>query len=190
MKNHLILVLAFLSVISCTKKQDPTISAIQSYILEQYPDMETMAIDNIALSDSSTFEQEFMRRSKLFALRMRQDEALYKKFLEERKPKNAQMRYDNLVQDIRIKNGLDSLKQSMGESVNDIAFYIYEFTGKADAPTKSIQFNGSFAALTPDNEVICVAHKKADVMKVTGRVIPGYRQLLKDDPFEEELVGE
>lgn len=192
MKKLVVLLSISLALVSCgnkTGKEDMLQTALKEFLAEKYPEFEKITFETIETADSSSFDEELLRREKLFALRMKQDDALYKKFVQEGKQKNAQLRYDNLVQDIRIKNGLDSIRVDMGASVNDIAFYIYKFTGNAVGGGKTTYFKGTLAAVTPDFEVINVAPKQNDLFKATGSVIPGYRQLLKGDSADADELG-
>lgn len=184
MKKIVFALLLFLALVSCGNKSgsdDPVQASLKAFLFEKYPDFENISFDTIEAVDTAYFNDELIRREKLFALRMTQDDALYKKFVQEGKQKNAQLRYDNLLQDIRIKNGLDSIRASMGDSVNDIAFIIFQFSGSAVGGDKTTYFKETLAALTPDNEVINIAPKLNELFKATGRVIPGYRQLLKNE---------
>lgn len=184
MKKIVFVLSLFLALVSCGNKSgsdDPVEASLKAFLVEKYPEFESISFDAVEAVDTAYFDDELIRREKLFALRMKQDDALYKKFVQEGKQKNAQLRYDNLLQDIRIKNGLDSIRASMGDSVNDIAFIIFQFSGSAVGGDKTTYFKKTLAAVTPDYEVINIAPKRNELLKATGRVIPGYRQLLKND---------
>lgn len=192
MKKILTILSVSLLLVSCgngAKKSGPVQTALRQFILEKYPEFEKVTFETIEKVDSCTFDQELLRREKLFALRMKQDEGLYKKFVIEGKQKNARIRYDNLLQDIRIKNGIDSIRIDMGEAVNDVAFNIYQFTATAEGSDKTTYFQAVLAAVTPDYKVINLAPKRNELFKATGRVIPGYRQLLKGDTASAEELG-
>lgn len=192
MKKFLFVLPFSLIILSCgskTVEEDSVQKALEEFLIEKYPEFEKISFDTVEAIDSSSFDDELIRREKLFSLRMKQDDALYKKFVQEGKQKNAQLRYDNFVQDIRIKNGLDSIRAVLGNNVNDVAFIIYKFTGSAEGGNKTTYFKETLAAVTPDYEVINIAPKQNELFKATGRVIPGYRQLLKADPSNAEELG-
>lgn len=192
MKKILFVLSLSLTIISCGNKagkEDPVQAALREFLVEKYPEFEKISFDAVEAVDSSSFDDELLRREKLFSLRMKQDDALYKKFVQEGKQKNAQLRYDNLVQDIRITNGLDSIRAVMGNNVNDVAFIIYKFSGSAEGGNKTTYFKETLAAVTPDYKVINIAPKQNELFKATGRVIPGYRQLLKGDLSSVEELG-
>ena len=192
MKKILTILSLSILLVSCggkAEKAGPVQTALREFILERYPELDKVTFETIEETKTVTFDEEILRREKLFALRMKQDDGLYKKFVQEGKQKNAQLRYDSLLQDIRIKNGIDSIRVKMGDGVNDVAFTVYTFTAKAEGKDKVLNFRENLAAVTPDYTVVNLAPKSSELYKATGRVIPGYRELLKGDEASAEEVG-
>lgn len=102
------------------------------------------------------------------------------------KPKNAAVKEESMKKDITIIQCLDSLAITIGDQLDDIAYYDYKFSAMAKSQSSSMEFRDSYAAITPDFEVIGMTAKERDLHKGLGKVIPGYLEILKGESEEGE----
>lgn len=188
-KINLLAVLAIVAATLCAcsekKIEDPyqtaLIEALQKQSTEQFTSVEFFAFEKI---DSSTFRDEFGRRRSVFELKVEHDSTLYAKFVGEKKPTNAEIQRKNMLKDQGIIVRLDSLAESFGDNIDDVAFYDYHFSVLAKGKTSVMKLDDAYAAITPNYEVVGLTTKKRDIHKATGKSIPGYLELIKDEGEE------
>ena len=186
MKKTLLLLAVLFAAVSCGGKKapeaDPVRDAIAASLMESDPQLSDVRFESLSKIDSSTFAEELERRISTFEMRRQQDERLYGNYARSGKPKNAQLRYDSLQKDKLVLAGLDSLGKALGARLNDVAFYEYVFTGRGTGENYTVLYEEVYAAVTPDLRVLAVSKKKGDLLKTTGRAVPGYEALIKRVP--------
>lgn len=186
MKKSLFLLAAVLLTAGCgTGTPDPVHEAIKAEISGNMPQKFTdVRIYTVEKIDSSTFRQELDRRKALFVTRRASDEKFILKYNSEGKVKNAARKLESFKKDLQILRDLDSLEVSIADILDDIAYYDYVFSAQASGPDGKMEFRDSYAAITPDMQVIGMTAQKKDLHKGLGKVIPGYLKIVKGEEDE------
>lgn len=189
MKKHLLVIASVLMAAACgTRTPDPVHEAIKAEISGNMPQKFTdVKIYTVEKIDSTTFRQELDRRKTLFETRRAADEKLILKYNSEGKQKNAALKTESYKKDVFILRDLDSLEVSLADILDDVAYYDYVFSAQASGPDGKMEFRDSYAAITPDMQVIGLTAQKKDLHKGLGKVIPGYLEIVKG---EEEAPAE
>lgn len=190
MKKSIFILASLLMVAACgTKTADPVHEAIKAEISGNMPQKFTdVKIYTVEKIDSTTFRQELDRRKTLFETRRAADEKLILKYNSEGKQKNAALKTESYKKDVFILRDLDSLEVSLADILDDVAYYDYVFSAQASGPDGKMEFRDSYAAITPDMQVIGLTAQKKDLHKGLGKVIPGYLEIVKgeeESPAEE-----
>lgn len=188
MKRSLLFAAVLVLLSSCgTKPADPVEEAITSEIINNMSEgFTSVKIFKVEKIDSTTFGQELERRRHLFETKKEVDGKYMNKYIAAGKPKNAAAKEESMKKDIIIIQCLDSLAVSLEDILDDVAYYDYKFSAQAKSESSSMEFRDSYAAITPDFEVIGMTAKEKDLHKGLGKVIPGYLEILKGESEEGE----
>ena len=178
------LIPALLCLLACGCKQEanPLQDALGAYILQGQEG--TFHLSKIEKIDSTTFRTEFERRQNVFDLKLSQETKLFDNYVAQRKPKNAERHRAAILRTREVIAGLDSLKATMEGRLDEIAYYDYVFTGRAETKTTITELSNAYVSLTPGLEVITMSNDRKDLHKAGGRAIPGYLQMLGNDSEE------
>ena len=178
------LIPALLCILACGCKQEanPLQDALGAYILQGQEG--TFHLTKIEKIDSTTFRTEFERRQNVFDLKLSQETKLFDNYVAQRKPKNAERHRAAILRTREVIAGLDSLKATMEGRLDEIAYYDYVFTGRAETKTTITELTNTYVSLTPGLEVITMSNDRKDLHKAGGRAIPGYLQMLGNDSEE------
>ena len=166
----------------CAKSPDPVREALGAYILQGREG--TFRLYEIRKIDSTTFRTEFERRQNVFELKLQQETKLHESYFLQNKPKNAERHWDAIQRTREIMKGLDSLRAVMADRMDEIAYYDYVFSGRADTGAEATEFRDAYVSMTPAYEVVCLSADRRDLHKAGGRAIPGYLQMLDGTPEE------
>ena len=166
----------------CSPKADPLQDALGAYILQGREG--TFRLYSIEKIDSTSFRTEFERRQNVFDLKLREELKLYESYVSQNKPKNAARHWDAIQRTHEVIKGLDSLRAAMEGRMDEIAYYDYVFSGRADTDNTYSEFTDAYASVTPALEVISMTAERKDLHKAGGRAIPGYLQMLGKDSEE------
>lgn len=171
---------------SCNPEtQDPIAKAIENELMKSVEGKYSFRMDRLALVDSTTFLTEFERRNEIFETKKAADFKLYNDFSTKGLRKNMAKKAEDIERDNEILEGLQALKDNMGGKVDGIAYYDCLFTAVAKVSGQTQILENYYATVTPDHRVISICASKKDLHKATGKVIPGYMELLGSD---EEIV--
>ena len=173
----------FFHASACRQAPDPLPEALGAYLLHGQEG--TFRLYGIEKIDSTTFRTEFERREKVFELKLQEETKLYDSYKAKRMPKNAERHSDAILRTWEVMAGLDSLKAGMEGRLDEIAYYDYVFSGRADTDSRYAEYQSAYASITPALEVITVSAERKDLHKAGGRAIPGYLQMLGKDVEEE-----
>ena len=127
------------------------------------------------------------RRKKAFTLKRDADSEFLLKYMQEGKKKNASIKSESYMNDLRILQGLDSLGKANAAILDDVAYYDYRFSATAKGKDVTMQFRDAYISITPDGRVISMTAERRDLHKSAGRVIPGYYELVKGSDEEEDF---
>ena len=73
----------------------------------------------------------------------------------------------------------------MGDAVNEIAYYDYKFSAIVTSGRQYAEYDDCFVSVTPQNEVLCFTRDQKDLHKATGKVLPGYSEILGREASQE-----
>lgn len=171
---------ACLAATSCSEtEKSPLEEAVSQYVLTTAGNPEwKFKLKSIEVIDSTTFATEFDRRITVFNTRINQNTMLYNNYLKENKKNNATRKRDEILKDREILTRLYMARDEMGDAIDEIAYYDYKFSAAVSSGRQTVPFDDCFVAVTPDNEVLCFTRDPKDLHKSTGKVIPGYLEIL------------
>lgn len=166
---------------------DPVEQAIKAEItgnmFQEFTDVNITKVEKV---DSTTFRTELERRKKAFATKRDVDSEYLLKYMNEGKRRNAALKSESYRKDLMILGGLDSLETVHAAILDDVAYYDYCFSAEAKGQDMTMQFRDTYISITPDGRVISMTADRRDLHKSTGKVIPGYYELVKGADEEEE----
>lgn len=185
-KSFIIAAAAVLSIAAaCTQEKDPFQVAIENAIAEQYGEGAKVRIEVCERVDSTTFGQELEYRQKAFDVRLSQNQVLLAKYRDQNKQISAQKKREAILHDNEVIAGLAQMEETLGEKLNDIAYYDYRFSGRVKLNGAERQFVDYYATVTPECEVFNFGGQLKAVRRVMGQILPGYLELVKGDDGEE-----
>lgn len=186
MKKSIILILAIVAVCSCGYKNDPVAQAIEKAAMAQYGDQPyTFRINSLEKVDSAVFRTEMDSRIGTFKAKIESNQVLYRKYVRTGYTVNADIKKQTLKNDSLILIKLNNLKGEMGAKLDEVAYYDYKFTATGKVGGKNFEMIECYATVTPDNEVLTLAPDQKSVHKGTGKVLPGYLDIVKTVAPEE-----
>jgi hypothetical protein len=109
---------------------------------------------------------------------------LYEDYSLQRKPKNAAVHREAMERTRVAMKGLDSLRTVMEARMDEVAYYEYRFSGRAETGSEAVEFKDTYVSMTPSLEILTMSADRADLHKAGGRAIPGYLEMLGDTPEE------
>lgn len=192
MKKIILLLAAAAVICSCNPyKNDPVAQAIEKTTLSNYPDQpHRFRFQKLEKIDSTVFRTEVDRRIGTFEAKIRKNKELYHKYVRTGFTVNADIKKQTLMNDSVILIKLHALKEEMGPKLDEVAYYDYKFTafGKVgDIPFDLIDY---YATVTPDNECLTVSEDVNAIHRATGKVLPGYMEIVKTIAVEGEETEE
>ena len=166
----------------CAKTPDPVEEALGAYILRGREG--SFRLYSLEKIDSTTFRTEFERRQNVFDLKLREETRLYESYVLQNKPKNAARHWDAMQRTREVMKGLEDLRAGMEGRMDEIAYYDYMFSGKAETDDAVTEFKDACFCITPSLEIFTMTAERKDLHKAGGRAIPGYLEMLGDTPEE------
>ena len=184
MKNtaKLLLLLCVLAA-GCAKAPDPVEESLAAYILRGREG--SFRLYSLEKVDSTTFRTEFEHRQNVFDLKLQEETRLFENYYFQNKKKNADRHWEAMERTREAIKGLDSLRSALAGRMDEIAYYDYVFSGRAETADAATEFKDTYVCMTPELEIIAMTTERRDLHKAGGRAIPGYRQMLGDTPEEE-----
>ena len=166
----------------CAKNPNPLQEALSAHILRGQEG--TFRLYGIEKIDSTTFRTEFEHRQDVFERKLREETRLYEDYLLQRKPKNAAVHREAMERTREVMKGLDSLRAGLEGRMDEIAYYEYVFSGRAETGSEAIEFKDTYVSMSPALKVITMSTDRSDLHKAGGRAIPGYLEMLGNTPEE------
>ena len=173
---------------ACAQKaEDPFQEALTKALEEQLGEpAKKISYTFFERIDTTSFEEEFAMRRETFKLKYSQEKTLYDKYTSQRKPKNAKRHKEAAEKTLEIMNKLDSLYDTMGERLSEPASFDYRFSVSLKGEKAEMNLDEAYASITPDLRVVGLNSKKKSLHKTTGASIPGYAEIIKNAPEEED----
>ena len=144
------------------------------------------------LIDSTTMATEVDKRIEAFSAILRQNYNLYNGYVQAGKKKNAAKKEQAILLDTEMLKMLQEYKANNAGTIDNIAYYVYRFACEGKSEDAVYRYKEAYAAITPDNKVIGVSTDLKNLLRSTGKVIPGYSDLLagSDEEADETEVEE
>ena len=136
--------------------------------------------------DSTTMATEVDRRIDAFSVILRQNYNLYNNYVQAGKKKNAALKQQAIMLDTDMLTMLQQYKANHQDTIDQIAYYVYRFACEGKSEGAVYRYKEAYAAITPDNRVIGVSSDLKNLLRSTGKVIPGYSDLISGDPEEDQ----
>lgn len=136
--------------------------------------------------DSTTMGEEIQRRIDAFQDVLVQNYRLYNSYVQNRKPKNAARKEQSIKLDTRMLEMLNTYKRDMGDDLGKVAYYDYRFSGEGKSEGAVYRYQEAYAAITPDNRIIGISSSLKNLHRATGKVIPGYSEILGGESEEDD----
>lgn len=182
MKAFLKIAMVLAIVSSCAPKaEDPALTALKNKICGLVGEDAKIRVYSFEKIDSTTFGQELDYRIEVMNARYKQNMKLYDKYISENKSNNAALKLDVAKKTSTVIKGLEGLKESMGDKLDEVAYYDYKFSGKAEGGESYLDFPEAYATITPEGEVMTLETELKKLHKTMGRVIPGYMEIVKGE---------
>ena len=169
----------------------PVLSETQQAVVEALSrDMDgelDFQFDSFEKIDSTTIGTEVDRRIDAFTTVLLQNYRLYNGYVAAKKNKNAAKKQKSIELDTEMLRMLQEYKGSLGADSLNIAYYDYKFSGQGKENGVTHIYKETYAAITPEGEVIAVSSSLKNLHTATGKVIPGYSAILAGIPDDEEV---
>ena len=181
MRIRIIVLCGLLLAVACSeKKTTPVQEAIKASVSGQLGVLKSMEFSQLVLVDSTTFGDEIARRRKTIELRHTQNQKYAAQYQAQGKVVNAGKKLEDAAKDEKVLAGIDAIEQRLAEhdSLGVTELYVWKFSARAfPADGGCVSIEDMFIAITPDNKVVALDYTAANLLKGTGRLIPGYSAL-------------
>ena len=188
MKRFLLILAAAAALVACgnaPKVSDPLQDALEAKIKALTSEDAKVTFFKFEKVDSTTFAQELAHRRGQFELRLSQNEKFYGEYKAKGMQNNMDKKAKAIANDKRVLEGLSTIEESLEGRMDDVAYYDFCFSGKAESKDGQTDFTDYYASITPEGEVLSVEPSTKGLHKSLGRVLPGYTELVKGSDGEE-----
>ena len=163
----------------------PQEQAVTDYLAKDIEGECTFEFSSFEKIDSVTLATELDRRIEAFSSILRQNYNLYNNYVQAGKKKNAAKKQSAILLDTEMLKFLQEYKINNADIIDDIAFFVYRFGCEGKSEDAIYRYKEAYAAITPTNTVIGVSTDLKNLLRSTGKVIPGYTDLLAGQELEE-----
>jgi len=164
-----------------------TQKAVVAALSEDFEGEMDFQFDTFEKIDSTAMGTEVDRRIEAFTQVLLQNYRLYNGYVAANKNKNAAKKQKSIELDTEMLKLLQEYKQELGADTLKVAYYDYKFSGKGVENGVTHIYKETYAAITPEGEVVAVSSSLKNLHTATGKVIPGYSALLAGIPDDEEV---
>lgn len=164
------------------KAPSPVETALNAAIAENLgQELKSVSYASLDKIDSTTFGQELEKRRAVLEQKVKSEEELYVKYKTQGKSTNAGIKLEAVNKAKASLVRLDSLALTLSDKMDEVAYFDYTFTAAVKGVEKDVTFKDAWALITPDLKVLGLATSQKSVHKGSGKVIPGYVEMLKED---------
>ena len=164
----------------------PQQQAVVEYLAKDIEGESSFEFTSFEVTDSTTMATEIDRRIEAFNSILRQNYNLYNNYVQAGKKRNAAKKEEAILLDTEMIKFLGEYKKDHADTIDDIAYYVYRFACEGKSEGAIYRYKEAYAAITPDNRVIGVSSDLKNLLRSTGKVIPGYSDIISGDPEEDE----
>ncbi|MBR4823010.1 MAG: hypothetical protein IKZ71_07645 [Bacteroidales bacterium] len=183
MKKLIIALIPLLTLISCGEPElTPIQEAVKQKVEEQLGKLDYITFNEFELVDSSKFSDEIARRRHTIEVRYKLNDKKAQEYKSKGMLTNAGIKRQAAEKDLQVLEGIKALEQRLAEhdSLDVVELYRYKFSAIARSDGENVTIENMYVAITPDNQVVAMDYKKDGVLKATGSLIPGYREMLAE----------
>lgn len=189
MKKMLVIAAMALCVAACSlgQKPDQYKDAVKEEIVRLVGADAKVSFNTFELKETTTYADELEYRKGLITARQAMNKMLKEKYENEKMSTNAHRKLTAMLNDEEVLKGLETIRERMAaaDSLDKVAYYVFQFTGEARCEGATTSFKDYFACVTPTGEVLSVTDNEKAIHKGLGKIIEGYRTILKSSSEEE-----
>lgn len=163
----------------------PQEQAVVEYLAKDIEGECTFEFSSFEKIDSVTMATEIDRRIEAFSSILRQNYNLYNNYVQAGKKRNAEKKQSAILLDTDVLKFLQEYKINNADTIDNIAYYVYRFACEGKSEDAIYRYKEAYAAITPDNKVIGVSTDLKNLLRATGKVIPGYADKIAGEDLEE-----
>jgi hypothetical protein len=193
MKKTALLIGLGIVLTSCNLFTDPVRKSAEAYLMENLNDPSSYEFVSLVPTDTITYLEnidgrleDFQRdldralsQLDFYSSEIAREEALgYTSSMTEWFTEQVETEQKNVDMNTSLVAGIDSIKTALGDRVNGVACYEYEFTYRANNAMGGLTLNRATLQITPDNEVITVAETPGKKI-VYPNNFPGYIEFVR-----------
>ena len=164
----------------------PQEQAVVEHLAKDIEGEYSFEFSSFEVIDSTTMAAEIDKRTEAFSAILRQNYNLYNNYVQAGKKRNAAKKEEAILMDTEMIKFLGEYKKDHADTIDDIAYYVFRFACEGKSEGAIYRYKEAYAAITPDNKVIGVSTDLKNLLRSTGKVIPGYSDIISGDPEEDE----
>ena len=177
----LLLAVSTLVLSSCKGSYASEKAAVSAKIAETMGDVKSLAFTSFEQIGETTVGKEVEMRIALFKTKLEQDQKFYDMYTAGGVLGKAAQKKDAIERDQLHLTQLDSIRNTLGDKLNDIAYRDYKFSAVGSLKDSKLEARDWYAAITPAGEVLSLVQDPKKLHRGLGVTIPGYKGM-----FDEE----
>lgn len=189
MRKTLLLLTTALCLLGCDRyrPKDPVRESLISVIIQATgADEDKVYITDLHLVDSTTYGEELAVRRYLLAYKAAVNESHRAYYAERGSRRAANLYAASVAKDRNALEGLDSLKVSLGEKLEEVAYYEFVYSAQASSPDTKYIIQDWHFLITPRYHIIAMKQTHTGIARGLGKIIPGYLTVLGENEISEE----
>ena len=185
MKHTLILVAAVLTACtltlsSCENKYPAEKEAVAAKITEMKGEVKHLKFNNFEQIGQTTVGEEIEMRVNQFKTKLEQDQKFLDMYTAGGVLGKASRKKIAVERDQLHLTQLDSIRNSLGEGLNAIAYKDYKFSAVGKLADGKLEATDWYAAISPDGKVLNLVEDVKKLHKGLGSTIPGYKAMFDE----------
>ena len=171
---------ACLAFSSCSGKYEQEKAAVAAKIAETMGEVSKLKFNTFEQIGQTTVGEEVEMRIKQFKTKLEQDQKYYDMYSAGGVLGKASQKKDAIERDQLHLTQLDSIRNTLGEKLNDIAYRDYKFSAVGKLKDSKLEATDWFAAIAPDGTVLSLVQEQKNLHKGLGVTIPGYKAMFDE----------
>ena len=166
---------------SCAGSYVDEKKAVSDKISETMGEVQSLTFNTFEQIGQTTVGQEVEMRIALFKTKLEQDQKFYDMYTAGGVLGKAAKKKDAIERDQLHLTQLDSIRNTLGAKLNDIAYRDYKFSAVGKLKDGKLEAKDWYAAISPAGEVLSLVQDPKKLHRGLGVTIPGYKGM-----FDEE----
>ncbi len=175
------MLLTALFCLSCDGKYVEEKEAVKAKIVETMGEVQSLTFNTFEQIGQTTVGEEVEMRIDLFKTKLEQDQKFYDMYSAGGVLGKASQKKDAIERDRLHLTQLDSIRNTLGEKLNEIAYKDYKFSAVGKLKDSKLEAKDWYAAISPSGEVLSLVQDPKKLHRGLGVTIPGYKGM-----FDEE----